>query len=87
MSELIVVDKKTCSGCKAEKSLEEFSRGTGTHKRNNYCKICHRAKAKEDYKKNRNIRLNQVADWNKENPEKVAEYQQTFKERKRKVDY
>lgn len=39
-----------------------------------YCKPCDSQKAKEAYQKNRERRLAQIAEWRKNNPEKVFTY-------------
>lgn len=64
---------KTCTLCKTEKPLEEFSKRKdqkdGLHF---YCRPCLKLKKAESYQKNREKALAAMAAYRKENPEKVA---------------
>lgn len=64
---------KTCTLCKIEKPLEEFSKRKdqkdGLHF---YCRPCLKLKKAESYQKNREKALATMAVYRKENPEKVA---------------
>ncbi|AXF51918.1 MAG: putative HNH endonuclease [Caudoviricetes sp.] len=64
---------KTCTLCKIEKPLEEFSKRKdqkdGLHF---YCRLCLKIKKAESYQKNREKALAIMATYRKENPEKVA---------------
>lgn len=80
---MIKYDSKTCSKCMLDKSPDCFGVGTGTQGLNNYCKECARIKAKELYQKNKEKRKGQITVWNKEHPEKTAEYQKNWRSKQK----
>lgn len=66
---------KICSHCKKEKDIQDFRRSkTGKLGYHNNCIPCHDIASKKSYIKNKEKRLKQIKEWNKENPEKVKKY-------------
>ena len=58
------MEKKTCQACNKEFTLEHFnyqSRKTGRLRP--YCKYCDRARARKDYRDNREHKLQVMKDW------------------------
>jgi 5-methylcytosine-specific restriction endonuclease McrA len=60
---------KICKGCKEEKSLLEFNKGSGTFEKHTYCKKCQSAQYKEWREKNRDADLERQRLWKQENKE------------------
>ncbi len=73
---------KICSKCKQEKNLEEFrNQKKGKFGKKNYCRICDDENARALYLKNQLFRTLQVEQWNRENPDKVKQYQKNWVEK------
>ena len=66
---------KKCPKCGETKSVDEFPKdkynvtGYGP-----YCKVCKQARVKVYYGKNREARIDKNKQWNKDNPDKVKQY-------------
>jgi 5-methylcytosine-specific restriction endonuclease McrA len=91
--EIIKMDTKICGVCGVEKPVSEFY----THK-SKYgdrlpkylCKVCDNKSSSERYFKNREKRLAQTTEWQRNNPKKVKESQERYKEKypeRRKAAY
>jgi hypothetical protein len=69
---------KTCCGCKQEKIINEFRKGTGKGGTHNLCIPCQNEYNKLKYQQNKERRKAQVIKWNNEHPEKLEEYQDNW---------
>ena len=65
------MNTKTCSICKVEKNLDEFSKSVSRPDgHNNSCKVCHSIYRKHHYKKNKEKVIKQVSVYRQNNPDK-----------------
>ena len=76
--------RKTCSKCKVEKSIEEFSlgnpfKGDG---RSAWCKTCCAEHIRRRYRSDPEFRAKQKA-WSKANPDKRREYERRYRLKKK----
>ena len=76
------VELKTCSNCKTEKPLTEFSKDRskkdGTR---NYCKCCAKARNKAYYEANREKEKARKKAWREANPEKIKAWREANREK------
>lgn len=63
------MDVKICIGCKEEKSLTEFNKGSGTFGKYPYCKGCQSTQYKKWRAKNRDADLERQRLWKQDNKE------------------
>jgi hypothetical protein len=71
---------KTCKSCGATKPLADFyGNPSGRDGTRPECKDCTRARRKRWYTKNREREIERVADWQRENPERVRAAMDRFR--------
>ncbi len=70
---------KICTKCKEEKPLGDFRKQSSTKDGlKYYCKECDNRIAKKYYEKNKGKIVNNVKQWQKDNPNKVKEYKKSY---------
>jgi hypothetical protein len=70
---------KVCTKCKEQKPLAAFRRqGSTKDGLKYYCKECDDTIAKKYYERNRGKIVNNVKQWQKDNPNKVKEYKKSY---------
>ena len=80
-------EKKTCSTCEVEKSIDSFYFIKNTNSYRNQCKLCVSDRKKQYYKDNKEKVCTKTAEYRQNNKEKIgdsqAEYRQTNIETRR----
>lgn len=72
-------DSKICSKCKNEKDLEMFRNSkTGKKGKKAYCIECDDTYNKKRYNTMKEIRINQIKNWNSKHPDKLKQYKKTW---------
>lgn len=83
-NDLAMIELKLCPQCNREKSLDSFNlRSNGT--KQSYCADCQDKYSRKHYKSNKIARKLQVAQWNRDNPEKVKEYKRNWAAKQSKL--
>ena len=78
---------KICTKCKEEKSLGDFRKQSSTKDGlKYYCKKCDNRIAKKYYEKNKGKIVNNVKQWQKDNPNKVKEYKKSYYGKSKRVE-
>ena len=78
---------KTCTKCKGTFQFSEFRKQSSTKDGlKYYCKRCDDEIAKKYYEKNKNKIVNNVKQWQKDNPNKVKEYKKSYNGKNRQTE-
>ena len=78
---------KTCTKCKGTFQFSEFRKQSSTKDGlKYYCKRCDDEIAKKYYEKNKNKIVNNVKQWQKDNPNKVKEYKKSYYGKNRQTE-
>lgn len=75
---------KTCKRCETSLPLDSFHKHSGFKDgRRTICKNCANAESRKYYKENRDSHLDSCRDWQKRNPEKLKQYQDKHRSKRR----
>ena len=81
----IIKTNKICSKCRLEKPIEDFRKSKSSKDNHmNFCKLCHSNNSKQQYEKNKELRLAQIEYWSENNPHKVDKYNTKYRAKKKK---